>query len=214
MTIRNKLIAIGDSLYFQVLTNELKGYQSVLDVGCGKDSPLKKVKCKICSTGIDIFKKSIIESRKKKIHNKYVLGDIRHLPRYFKPKSIDAVVALDVIEHLDKKEALQLIRDMERIAKIKVILLTPNGFCHQDDYDSNPYQVHKTGWSKMDLENLGYRIFGLRGWKTLRGQRAEIKYKPWIFWGFCSFLSERLLYHFPSLSFDLLAVKKIAVDNG
>lgn len=206
----NKLIVkYKDVFYFKMLKIHLKNCHSVLDVGCGNESPLYRVKKTFYSEGFDGFKLSIEKSKKKKIHDKYTVGNIVDLHRYFKPKSFDAVIALDVIEHFEKKVALRLIKDLEKIAKKKVILLTPNGFYAQDAYDSNPYQVHKSGWAKIDLENLGYKTYGLRGIKYLRGDYATIKYKPWFLWGIVSFFSEPLLYLFPHLSYDLFAEKKI-----
>lgn len=98
---------------------------------------------------------------------------------------------------------------MEKIARKKVILLTPNGFYPQNGYDSNPYQIHKSGWTKEELAKLGYVIYGLRGLKYLRGDYATIQYKPWLLWGAVAFLSEPLLYYLPRLSYDLFAVKTL-----
>lgn len=198
-----------DVFYYKTLEMHLKGCLSVLDVGCGSDSPLARIKKFFTSHGVDAHKPSILKSKDKKIHDNYTVGDINDLKSHFKRKSFDAVIALDVIEHFSKEDSYKLIEEMEKIARKKVILLTPNGFYPQDGYDSNPYQVHKSGWSSRDLRKLGYKVYGLRGIKYLRGDYATIKYKPWILWGAIAFISEPLLYLSPNLSYDLLAVKKI-----
>lgn len=198
-----------DIFYYKTLENHLKGCSSVLDVGCGSDSPLARIKKFFTSHGIDAHKPSILKSKDKKIHDNYTVGNINDLKSHFKRKSFDAVIALDVIEHFPKKDSYKLISEMEKIAREKVILLTPNGFYPQDGYDSNPYQIHKSGWLSEDLRKLGYKVYGLRGIKYLRGDYATIKYKPWILWGAIAFISEPLLYLSPNLSYDLFAVKKI-----
>lgn len=198
-----------DIFYYKALERHLKKCSSVLDVGCGSDSPLAKINKFFISHGVDAHKPSVLTSRNKKIHNKYTIGNMNQLCKYFKPKSFDAVIALDVIEHFPKEEAYKLIKDMEKIARKKVILLTPNGFYPQDGYDSNPYQIHKSGWSTKDLQKLNYKIYGLRGLKYLRGDYATIKYKPWILWGTFAFISEPLLHLFPNFSYDLFAIKNI-----
>lgn len=198
-----------DLYYFWTLSKELSGVKSVLDVGCGYDSPLAKLRKTFTSEGIDIFRKNIILSRKYHMHDKHKVGDIRKLSRIFKPKSFDAVIALDVIEHVTKKEAIKLIKSCERIAIKKVILVTPNGFYEQGELFNNPYQAHHSGWNQEDLKKLGYQVNGLRGFKYLWGKNADIKYKPWLFWGFVTFASQFIFYYFPSWSFDLLAVKNI-----
>lgn len=198
-----------DIFYYKALENHLKGCASVLDVGCGSDSPLARIKKFFTSHGIDAHQPSVLKSKDKKIHDKYTVGNINDLKSHFKRKSFDAVIALDVIEHFPKKDSYKLIEGMEKIARKKVILLTPNGFYPQDGYDSNPYQIHKSGWSSENLRKLGYKTYGLRGIKYLRGDYATIKYKPWILWGAIAFLSEPLLYLLPRLSYDLFAVKDI-----
>lgn len=197
---------IGQLFFYHILGKKIYSCKTVLDVGCGSDSPLGKIKKRFISEGIDLHKESIIKSRKRGIHDSYKIADIRNLAKLYKHKSFDAVVALDVIEHLEKKEGIRLMKDMEWIGK-KVILLTPNGVNTRGPDRRNPYQLHKSGWSKEDLENSGYKVYGLRGLKFLRNQDAGIKGKPYLFWGFMSFISEIVLYPFPSLCFDLFAVK-------
>lgn len=196
-----------DVFLYKVLEKQLFGCRSVLDVGCGDNSPLGKIPKRFYSEGIDIYKKIIIENKNKAVYDKCVIGDIKKLNKVYKNKSFDAVIALDVVEHLTKNEALKLIKQMENIAVKKVIILTPNGFLKQDEYNGNPYQTHKCGWKKEELEKLGFKVYGLRGWKWIRGETASIKRKPKLFWGLLAFLSEIILFPFPSVCFDLLAVK-------
>lgn len=209
MDVRGFIGRYQDIFYFKALEKSLGGCKSVLDVGCGADSPLGKIQKTFISEGIDVFKNSIKRSKKNKIHDSYTISDIRNIDKIYKKKSFDAVAALDVIEHLSKKESIILIKKMEDIARKRVILLTPNGFYHQDAYDDNPYQVHKSEWKIKDLKKLGYKVYGLRGLKYLRGEYATIKYKPWVFWGAIAFLSEIPLYFFPKLSYHLFAIKKV-----
>jgi len=196
-----------DILFYLALQKSLSHCKSVLDVGCGKNSPISRIKKTFFTEGIDIFKASIAESKKRGIHDKYVVGDLQNLDKIYKPKSFDGVIALDVIEHFEKKQAIALIKKMEKIARKKVILLTPNGFYHQEHLEGNPYQEHKSGWSLNDLKSLDYKIYGLRGLKFIRGETATIKYKPWIIWGLLAFITEPLLFLFPALSYHFFAVK-------
>ena len=200
--------AYQDVFYRLVLRYHLRDASSVLDVGCGANSPLKEIKKTFRSVGVDVFPKSIRESKKQHIHDDYICCDIRRIHKYVSRKSFDAVVALDVVEHLSKKESLLLLKRLEAIAKIKVVVLTPNGYYKQEALEGNPYQVHRSGWSVGDFLRLGYRVYGLRGAKFIRGEHATITRKPWIFWGLCAFISEVLFYFFPVFSYDLFAVKQ------
>lgn len=190
-----------------MLELNLSSCRSVLDVGCGDNSPLRRVKKTFYSEGIDIYRPSIIKSKKNKIHDAYIIGSIENIEKYYKNKSFDAVIAMDVIEHFEKNDALKLLKKMEKIARKKVIILTPNGFLDQGHYGNNPHQDHKSGWLVKDLQSLGYKVFGLRSFKFLRGDFATIYLKPWLFWGFIAFITEPILYYFPESSFHLFAIK-------
>ncbi len=207
MNLKEKISTFKDAYFLWAVQNSLKGCTSVLDVGCGANSSVRSVIKGLYSEGIDAYRPSIIESKRRKIHHKYIVGDISQLDKYYKKKSFDAVIAIDVIEHLKKRDSFKLLEIMESIAKKKIILLTPNGFCRQGHYGNNSYQDHKSGWDKKDLKKRGYRVYGLRSFKQLRGHFATIRYKPWLFWGFVAFVTEPLLYYFPDLSYDLFAVK-------
>lgn len=208
MTMRQFLVYIGDLSYYKTLERELVGAKTVLDVGCGSWSPLANIKKTFYSVGIDIHKPSIEEIKKKKIHDEYSVGDVLKLNKFFKPKSFDAVVALDVVEHFEKKEGLELIKQMESIAKNKIIILTPYGFMKQHPYDGNPYQIHKSGWHIEEFRKMGYKVYGMRGIRFIRGEYATIKYKPWFLWGVLSVISELFVYTYPQLAYQLLAIKE------
>ena len=191
MKIKDYISKFQNIFFFWVLEKNLSGYKAVLDVGCGDNSALGNIKRNFKSEGIDAYKKSILISKKKRLHDKYKIGDIEKLSTYYKKNSFDACVAIDVIEHFKKKDAIKLIKDMEQVANKKVIILTPNGFYEQHDYLGNPYQIHRSGWNKNDLRKLGYQVYGLRGLKYLRNEEAGIKYKPWILWGTFSFVDRK-----------------------
>jgi len=207
--LRQLLVDIGDTPFYKKLENELKKMDSVLDIGCGSQSPLAKVKKHFYIEGLDRYRQSIEKSRQTKIHDKYKVGDARKIEKFYNPKSFDAVIALDLIEHLKKKEALKLIKKMEKIAKKKVILFTPNGFTKQDALENNPYQVHQSGWLVEEFKKMGYRVYGMRGLKFIRGEWATIRFKPWLFWGIISVLSQFFVYYFPRFAFQIFAVKEL-----
>lgn len=209
MNFRQFVYIFNDAFYHKMLGDSLTDCNSVLDVGCGSNSPIKAVKKTFYSEGIDIYRPSIVESKKNNIHDKYITGNIENIDKYYKNKSFDAVIALDVIEHFDKEDGLKLIEKMEKIARKKVILLTPNGFVHQGHIDNNPYQSHKYGWFKKDLKEQGYKNYGLRSFKFIRGENAMIKLKLWLIWSFITFITEPLVYYFPGISFDLFAIKTL-----
>lgn len=192
------------------LKRELSGCNMVLDIGCGYNSPIQY--CNVpFSVGVDVFEPYLQESKKRGIHTQHIKGDIARIE--FKANSFDAVLALDVLEHFSKEEGWKLIKKMQRWAKSKVIVFTPNGFVEQDRYDNNPWQTHKSGWSLNELKSLGFQVYGVNGWKTLRGYKAQIRFKPTKFWWLISNITQMITYHYPQRAFQLLAIKQMGKDD-
>lgn len=187
------------------LRKELADCNTVLDLGCGFNSPLQH--CNIPFTvGVELFAPYLEESKKKAIHNQYIKADIREIE--FEPKSFDAVFASEVLEHLTKQEGYQLLKKVEGWARKKVIITTPNLYLWQNGYDDNPFQEHKSGWSSVELKSLGFKVYGMNGWKRLKGYKASIKYKPAFLWARISDLTQKVTYFYPRLAFQLFAVKQ------
>lgn len=134
------------------LRAQTKDCKSLLDIGCGTSSPVQYCNKRIYKVGVDAYLPAIRESKKKKIHQKYYKITVDKLSNTFKEKSFDCVVAYDLIEHLSKKQGKKLIIDMERIARKKVIIFTPNGFLKQGAEFGNKFQIHLSGWSPKEMK--------------------------------------------------------------
>jgi len=186
------------------------GCTSLLDLGCGSNSNVKFFKNKISySVGMDICKSDLKISQKNNIHDTYILDDVLNVDKHFTKKSFDCVIAIGLVEHLEKKNALKLMKSMEKIAGKLVIIGTPNGFVTQEEYGNNPYQVHKSGFSVEDFTSRGYTVRGMDGIKIIRGENAKIKYSPTILFAIITNLFDPLLRSFPSISFNLLCYKRV-----
>ncbi len=184
-------LKVLERLYYQWILrveHELVGTcEYLLDVGCGPHSPIDRFSARIPHVvGIDIFAPSLVP-----------------------PNSFDEVVALDLIEHLTKDDGFQLIDAMERVARRKVIIFTPNGFLPQEPYDDNIYQRHISGWSAAEMQERGYRVYGIQGWKPLRGELAAIRNRPKFFWNYVSLFSQLVTESRPEKAFQLLCIKDI-----
>lgn len=94
----------------------------ILDLECRKSSPIKSSSRNFYTVGIDIFGQYLLESKKRKTHNEYILGGVRKL--CFQPKSFDAVLGIDLLEHISKSRDRKLIKVREKIAKRKVVIFT------------------------------------------------------------------------------------------
>lgn len=186
----------------------LRECRSVLDLGCGTDSMVRHFTAGRWVVGFDRYMPSLLANREKTAYAAQVNGDILALP--FKDRSVDAVVSLDVIEHLDREDGFRMLDLMERVARRRVILLTPNGFVPQAASD-NPWQLHRSGWTVEDFRRRGYVVYGLYGWKSLRGEYARLVRKPRFLWEVVSALSQPFVQRHPERAFMLLAVRTVEI---
>jgi SAM-dependent methyltransferase len=183
---------------------------SVLDVGCGANSPLGRFGVRYAYTaGVELFAPALERSRALGIHDDYYAIDALELAERIEPRSFDAVVAFDLIEHLRKEDGLALLAAMERIARHRVVVFTPNGFLPQVPADGNPFQAHRSGWRAGDFLDLGYEVRGVHGLRHLRGERASLRWRPGKLWGAVSDLTQPLVHRWPALAFHLLCVKRV-----
>ncbi|OGI28215.1 MAG: hypothetical protein A2420_04080 [Candidatus Moranbacteria bacterium RIFOXYC1_FULL_44_13] len=199
------------------LQKELEDCESVLDLGCGPSSPLKYCKNIEYSIGVEAFKPYIEESKRQEIHTEYLEKKIGEID--FPENSFDAVIMVEVLEHLSEKEGFEIIEKSKKWAKKKVIITTPNGFIKQNELDSNPLQKHLSGWDLEKMKKLGFKCRGLAGLKFLRREvegdsmgndlLASIRYKPKIFWFVAATVSQLITYMFPRYAFELFCVKEI-----
>jgi SAM-dependent methyltransferase len=189
-----------------------------LDLGCGPSSPLRHCSWIKYSVGVEAFKPYLEKSKEKKIHTKYLYEKIENLD--FPENSFDAVIMIDVLEHLPKETALSVLIKAEKWAKKKVILSTPNGFVGQPIIDENPYQKHQSGWACQEMARLGFRCHGLAGLKFLRKGKEEgadmgddltvsIRFKPRLLWFAIATVSQLFTYYFPNLAFELFCIKHV-----
>lgn len=184
---------------------------TLLDVGCGFNSPVQFLDHRPQRlVGIDGYLPVIEQSRAKGIHDEYHEMSLLDIEKRFGPKSFDYVLASDIIEHFRETDAQDLIAQMERVARKKVILYTPNGFLPQGEEYGNAYQRHLSGWSARQMEHLGYRVVGIEGLRWLRGEMARIRWRPWRFWLTASLLSQAIVRDRPRFAFRILCVKEFS----
>lgn len=167
------------------LRDALAGCKSVLDVGCGASPTMREIGV-ARSVGAEGYRPSIERALKEKLQDEMVECDIRQLSKHFMPRQFDACVAMDVIEHLNKADGLELMKSMEAIAKKRVVFFTPNGFLPQRHAANDDLEEHLSGWDPAEMRGFGYRVTGLLGPKKLRGEYHSLKKRPAAFWGIVS----------------------------
>lgn len=182
--------------------------KTLLDLGAGGD-PQFKIREQL---GI----RSLLVDIKPKMNNVNVISlDVRDsknirkkIMDYFGESQVDCVVALHLIEHLEKTESLTLLNDLETYAKKLVIIETPNGFLRQPPSPDNPFQEHLCGYTVKELRNSGFKVTGTTGLKILRNNFDKGSYRGnWQILHSLDRILFFVLHHFPRLSFNLFAYK-------
>jgi hypothetical protein len=163
---KNVTILKADEL-FETVSIKHSSYNRILDVGCGiRPQTLAKVNQHICleahSQYIEHYDKNVLS--KKSFFGKrkflFINDTIDFLFNKFPRKSVNAIIMLDVIEHLDKEYAKKVISIFEEIAINDIIIFTPYGYVeqlHPDGKDAwgldgGKWQEHKSGWTPDDFD--------------------------------------------------------------
>lgn len=86
------------------------------------------------------------------IYRKVYFGDVleiyRDLPRY------DLVLMIDIIEHIEKSKAMEMISQVLS-SGARMIIATPIRFFEQELYESK-YERHVSHWSSADFRKIGF----------------------------------------------------------
>ncbi|MEM7031275.1 MAG: class I SAM-dependent methyltransferase [Chloroflexota bacterium] len=150
-------------------TKEIK---TVLDIGCGLSFKSQYIKADI-RVGVDIYR-PYLEKIEADIPYVAINADALQVGDLFLPQSFDLVLILDIVEHLEKEDALKLMDMAETIAKVAVIVETPRGFIPQNidiwGWGGHTYQTHRSGWEPEDFTERGYQIV-LRDYRMSDVQR-------------------------------------------
>ena len=186
------------------LSRILRSDWTVVDVGCGSGSR-SAPHALDRAIGVDIHFPSVAQTRRERSRRGAICASLQSLP--IGDRGIDAVVALDVLEHFDTVRAVALLSEFERVAREVIVLLTPNGFVPQPATADNPFMEHRSGWLPADLTALGYSVRGINGWRSLRGASAAPRFGP--VGKVLSLASQPLVRCHPGRAFHLLAVKHL-----
>lgn len=139
---------------------------NVLDVGCGDGhlahwinyfGEYKIVGIDINEEDLEIAKNRLTENKKPIFEDLFLLDLTKRIP--FK-KKFDVVLCSQVVEHLEKDKALQLVQKLENLAKERVIIATINGFFQFNHRDPSEHDIHLSGWSTKEFISLGYNVYG------------------------------------------------------
>ncbi|MGD0405739.1 MAG: class I SAM-dependent methyltransferase [Candidatus Bathyarchaeia archaeon] len=178
---------------------------TVLDCGCARGVwgyllRSEKNGYKTTIIGLDRYNPYLSFCKTFHVYNNLVKADIRHLP--FRDSAFEIVIAIEVLEHLEKTDGTKFLSELERVCKRKLVLSTPNGFWKQGALGGNNLELHRSGWTVNELKNLGFRVHGI-GFKFVKVYDVD----PRV-WGFFFYIFTPFSYVIPTLAHHLVASKE------
>ncbi len=159
-------VATAPRLAYRAIIWRLQGgCHSVLDVGTGLMHSLQESRCAV-RLGLDAHR-PYLESRKVP-EAVPINASALSIEELFVPGAVDLVTMIDVIEHFEKDDALELLRQSESVAGRRVALFTPRGHFPQSGYDAfelggEELQRHRSSWEPEELVERGYRVIVMEG---------------------------------------------------
>lgn len=184
------------------LSRVLRPGWRVLDVGCSDGRGSVRL---TGSAGCDIYRPNLEEACRTARRRPVVQADICRLP--YRDGAFHAVVALDVVEHFEKADALRVISEMERVSRSVVVVMTPAGFVPQPGTAEEPWQEHRCGFEPAELEAFGFEVTGVGGLAVLRGDYGSFRWGP--AGKLLAAATQPLTRSVPSLAFHLVGVKHV-----
>jgi len=94
-----------------------------------------------------------------------ILCDVRFLP--LKVRSVDLILACELIEHLQKKDGNLFLDKLDSIYRYAIIISTPGIFLKpvsSKDVEvgkATPFDLHRSFWSANEFRKRGYQVLGI-----------------------------------------------------
>ncbi len=176
-----------------------KKSRRVLELGSGKGAIgilLSLRRWNGSLVGTERFFPYINLSKRSRKYEGVIACDLGHLP--FRPKSFDAVLCIEVLEHLRKSEGEKLLEEVEELSKRQIIFSLPVGWEPSKEYDGNPLRRHQSEWSIREFLKRGYKVHGQ--------YPAGVDFLYWVSHVVPLYL---LVYNFPRFSSHILCHKEL-----
>jgi 2-polyprenyl-3-methyl-5-hydroxy-6-metoxy-1,4-benzoquinol methylase len=203
-----------------IIERYAKMSENVLDLGCGRNSLILELNLNVNYTGVEAFEPYIEQIKSKQLSGinpnlksvKLINDDILSID--FKENEFDLILIIDVIEHLNKIDAYELIEKAKKWTSRFLIVSTPNGFVEQATLDKNHLQKHISGWDVEEIKELGFSVKGLAGLKILRRDfhatnwtediSLSIRWRPRKIWLIFAAVSQCLVYYLPKYAYQII----------
>ena len=148
---------------YKYVREATKDGESLLALCCGIGLELKSLKTSDV-TAVDIVPAYLAEVHKRCPQAKVVCADALAYVKVQPDNSIDVISLIDGIEHMTKEVGAELITQMKRVCRKKILLFTTEGYVRNEPHNTwdiegaDEYQEHRSGWKIEELEHLGFNL--------------------------------------------------------
>lgn len=149
---------------------------TLLSVCCGIGIELKRLGEGTPITAVDIVPEYIEEFKKQFPWAETHVSDAVKFLKKLPDGSYDVVSCIDGVEHLTMKRGLELLVECKRVCRKKALIFTPQGHTKNEPKHTwgidggDHYQKHLSGWTKEDLAEHGFELWGEGPATSLLGQ--------------------------------------------
>ena len=148
-------------LILDILKKEFKGFNNLLEIGCGPGANLVNIKKefpKANLTGMDVNKLAIFKAREILPNDNFIIGDIStSLP--FANKSFDVVLSDAILLYIDFFRIKPLLEQMLSISRKGLILVELGGEMKLGELKGNYwYRNYKKLLKRKGLKIIKYKI--------------------------------------------------------
>jgi hypothetical protein len=210
--------------FFETALKRLVPAEVILDIGCGiRPQPYVRPLVHICCEPFGQYLSRLDETLRDEHDRSYVLmkASWEEAVRMFPPKSVDTVFLVDVVEHVEKEEAVALLRETAKIARRQVAVFTPLGFYPQEftggpdawGLDGGTWQEHRSGWGPEDFDG-SWEVYATREFHTTDPQGNPLEKPFGAMWALRTVASGEQPGGEPSLKEKIRTIHDIAVNNS
>lgn len=183
-------------------------YKKVLDCGCGRGiwGYIMRVEFRdnqAYIVGVDITRECLHFCKRNNVYDDLILADVSKLP--FRSNAFELTLASKVIEHLNKKQGIDFLDQIESITTNELILTTPNGYWPQKRAKGT--ERHISEWRVKGFIKRGYKVHGV-GLKGFDPERV-----PHMLSILMRFVFTPISYLLPYFG-ELLIAIKVKLESG
>jgi hypothetical protein len=170
--------------------------ETVLDIGCGiRPQEIVDARVHICCEPCQDYMDRLIIETGADPRYVYLQCDVDCAAGIFPARSVDTVFLVDVIEHIEKTRALELLRMLRSVPRRQLVVFTPLGFMaqhfdegHADQWGmrGGAWQEHRSGWAPEDFPaSEGWQVLATRVFHTRDAHGEPLDQPCGALWAIC-----------------------------